>query len=148
MRMTRPSSSSDVYDERFELRFRREDIEALQERIARDAADQGFGETSAFAIRLALEEALNNAFKHGNKSDPEKVVTVQYRVDREHIDILVEDQGEGFDPSTIPDPTQEENIEIPCGRGITLMRAFMSEVRFHPPGNRVQLRFAKQAGAA
>jgi serine/threonine-protein kinase RsbW len=125
------------------LQGSREDIERLQERILGAVKRHGFGETCTFAIRLALEEALSNAFKHGNKADPSKTVTVDLRIDPAAVDIQVEDEGEGFDPSVIPDPTQLENIEIPCGRGITLMRAFMSYVQFHPPGNRVQMRFVK-----
>ena len=57
------------------------------------------------------------------------------------IEIDIEDQGAGFDPETIPDPTAEENIEIPAGRGIVLMKSFMTDVTFHPPGNRVFMRF-------
>ena len=94
-------------------------------------------------MRLALEEALTNAVQHGNKNDPERRVTVQCEIgDRETL-IDVRDEGEGFDPRSVPDPTAAENIDIPSGRGLMLMRSFMAEVVIHPPGNRVTMRYAR-----
>ena len=86
-----------------------------------------------------------NAFKHGNKNDPDKVVTLECRIDGSTIELHVEDEGAGFDPDSVPDPTELENLEIPSGRGIVLMRSFMSEVSFEPPGNRVRLVFTRPA---
>jgi serine/threonine-protein kinase RsbW len=111
-----------------------------------DAIEQSrYDETSRFAIRLAFEEALTNAFKHGNKFDPRKMVTIECRVDDRQVVIDIADEGEGFDPDSVPDPTEEENLEIPSGRGIVLMRAFMTNVRFEPPGNRVRLTYERPA---
>ena len=107
----------------------------------------GFGEAASFAIRLALEEALVNGFRHGNKGDPTKSVTVRCAIDAQGAEIEVTDEGEGFDPGSVPDPTAEENIEIPSGRGIMLMRAYMSEVEYLPPGNRLRIRYRKPAEA-
>lgn len=101
--------------------------------------------TCSFAVRLAIEEALANAFRHGNKGDRRKHVRLVCQVDARQVRIEIEDQGEGFDPNAVPDPTAPENIELPCGRGIVLMRAYMSSVVFHPPGNRVEMRFDRQA---
>jgi serine/threonine-protein kinase RsbW len=98
-----------------------------------------FREDDLFAIKLALEEALVNAVKHGNKLDPEKIVRIQYRVTHHRADITIEDQGPGFNPAELPDPTAEENLEMTSGRGILLMRAYMSSVVFNPSGNRVTL---------
>jgi serine/threonine-protein kinase RsbW len=53
--------------------------------------------------------------------------------------VAVEDEGEGFDPGSVPDPTDDANIEIPSGRGLMLMGAYMSEIRYVPPGNRVEM---------
>lgn len=108
---------------------------ALLEAIRQRHYDPG----SCFAIRIALEEALTNAFRHGNRNDPDKTVTLDCRVNSEGVVIDIEDEGEGFDPDAVPDPTEEENMEIPSGRGIVLMRSFMSEVVFQPPGNRVRM---------
>jgi len=57
--------------------------------------------------------------------------------------IDVEDVGEGFDPDSVPDPTEQENLEIPSGRGIVLMKSFMSHIEYEPPGNRVRMTFKR-----
>jgi serine/threonine-protein kinase RsbW len=98
-----------------------------------------FGEADLFALKLALEEALVNAVKHGNKLDRAKEVRVHYRVCDQRVDITIEDQGEGFNPAEVPNPTDEENIDRCSGRGILLMRAYMSSVVFNPQGNKVTL---------
>lgn len=99
----------------------------------------GYGESCAFAIRLALEEALTNAVRHGNRMNPAKAVEVEYDIDPQRAIITVTDQGEGFDPDAVPDPTIDENLEKPSGRGIMLMRAYMDEVCFNDRGNQVRL---------
>ena len=98
-----------------------------------------FGDADLFAIKLALEEALVNAVKHGNKLDPAKTVKVQYHVNAQRADVAIEDQGPGFNPAELPDPTADENLEMCSGRGILLMRAYMSSVVFNPTGNKVTL---------
>lgn len=92
-----------------------------------------------FAIKLALEEALANAIKHGNASDPAKRIVFEFEVDPERVRFSVEDEGGGFDPADVPDPTLDENLEKPSGRGVMLMRAYMNEVDFNDAGNRVTL---------
>lgn len=102
----------------------------LQEKILQLLSDQGFSEKVLFGIRLSVEEALINAIKHGNKLDPDKQVRVSYTINNEHFLIEIEDQGNGFDPSDIPDPTAPENLERPSGRGLLLMKAYMTECEF------------------
>ncbi|OGJ61167.1 hypothetical protein A3C37_05305 [Candidatus Peribacteria bacterium RIFCSPHIGHO2_02_FULL_53_20] len=99
----------------------------------------GATERDRHAVRLALEEALVNAIKHGNEMLSEKKVFVRVRSVPGHVTIEIEDQGEGFFPEQVPDPTEDENLERPCGRGIMLMRAFMTSVRFNVSGNCVTL---------
>lgn len=101
--------------------------------------DQGYDDDQVFAVRLAFEEALVNAMKHGNGFDPNLSVHVAYRVTPERVEIRVADEGGGFTPGTVPDPTQDENLERPCGRGIMLMRCYMDEVSFSPRGNEVSM---------
>ena len=96
-----------------------------------------WGERDIFAVHLSLEEALVNAIKHGNGFDAAKAVRVVCKVSDERIRIVVTDEGDGFDPDAVPDPTEEENLERPCGRGVHLMRNFMSEVHFNAAGNSV-----------
>lgn len=113
--------------------------QAVQERIVRMLEEMNFSPRDVFSVRLALEEALVNAIKHGNRMDPDKSVRIFCHVDREKIRLEIEDQGPGFDPGDVPDPTCEENLEKPCGRGIMLMRAFMNFVEYSDTGNCVTL---------
>ncbi|MCA9072588.1 MAG: ATP-binding protein [Planctomycetaceae bacterium] len=96
--------------------------------------------TDVMGVRLALEEVLMNAIKHGNKMDPAKVVRIQYVVTEEHVSVEVEDQGEGFQPDKVPDPTLPENLERPGGRGVFLIQQFMSTVEFNSRGNLVRMK--------
>jgi serine/threonine-protein kinase RsbW len=111
----------------------------LQEDIERDLLAQRFDEKDIFSIKLALEEALVNAIKHGNQADRSKRVFVTYRVFAGRFDIDIRDEGRGFDPEDVPDPLAVENLERPCGRGLLLMRHYMTEVVFHAPGNRMTM---------
>ncbi len=121
--------------------------QALQEQILRQLEELQFAEHDLFGVRLALEEALVNAIKHGNRLDASKSVRVQWIIDHERVVIEIEDEGEGFDPGEVPDPTADENLERPCGRGIHLMRAFMTSIEYYDRGNRVVLIKAKTAAA-
>jgi serine/threonine-protein kinase RsbW len=111
----------------------------VEEEILGECRKHGYGEDDLFGVKLALEEALVNAVKHGNRMDKEKVVRVRYRVTDQRADVTIEDQGEGFSPADLPDPTDEENLCRCSGRGILLMRAYMSSVVFNPRGNMVTL---------
>ena len=92
-----------------------------------------------FSIKLALEEALVNAIRHGNRSDPTKRVHVAYRVLPGRFEVHITDEGAGFDPAAVPDPTALENLERPGGRGLMLMRHYMTDVAFNERGNSVTL---------
>ncbi|MBX9584398.1 MAG: ATP-binding protein [Gemmataceae bacterium] len=112
---------------------------ALQARIEDALQAFGYGDRDVFAIRLALEEALVNAIKHGNQLDPDKRVHVRYTVAPDRFDVRIADEGPGFDPAAVPDPTEDDFIERPCGRGLLLIRGFMSSVEYHGCGNVVTM---------
>jgi serine/threonine-protein kinase RsbW len=97
----------------------------------------GCTEKELFSVKLALEEALVNAIKHGNGYDRNKRVTISYIVLANRFEITVTDEGNGFDPADVPDPTAVENLERPCGRGLMLMRHYMTHVEFNERGNSV-----------
>jgi serine/threonine-protein kinase RsbW len=99
----------------------------------------GFDSDSQFAIKLALEEALINAIKHGNKLDKSKRVKVEWRVTPQVAEIEIEDEGPGFDRTSVPDPTNEHNLEKLTGRGILLIEAYMTRVEYSNGGRRVKL---------
>jgi serine/threonine-protein kinase RsbW len=96
-----------------------------------------FGEDERFAIKLALEEALCNAVKHGNKCDRSKKITVRYAVTAECCQVVVRDEGSGFTPDEVPDPTSPDRLPLPDGRGIMLLRAYMDQVEYRDNGREV-----------
>ena len=98
-----------------------------------------YDEQSSFAIRLALEEGLMNAIKHGNKLDPGKTVHVEAKVTPRSTQITIEDQGKGFARTEVPDPCASENLLKCSGRGILLMEAYMDKVQYTRGGRRVKM---------
>lgn len=118
----------------------RDQIDALQDLIIEGAEEMGYAKGARFALRLAVEEAIANAFRHGHRDlPPETPVEIGYRLDPERILVSVQDQGPGFEPGAVPDPTLDENLEIPGGRGLVLMRAYMTRVAYNETGNRVEM---------
>lgn len=98
-----------------------------------------FSKEDIFAIHLALEEAISNAVRHGNKMDPTKKVSIDYSVGPDKIKLTITDQGNGFDPDAIPDPRCGENLYKPEGRGLLLMRSYIDIVEFNKRGNSVYM---------
>jgi len=96
----------------------------------------GVGEDAAFGVDVAVREAITNAMVHGNKEDEAKTIELTLNCLGRELEIEVKDQGEGFDPTSIPDPTDPANILKTSGRGIFLMRTFMDAVQWsmHPEG--------------
>ncbi len=117
----------------------RTEIPRVIEKIVAAMGDHIYSEKDIFAVRLALEEALVNAVRHGNQEDAAKHVRVSFLVGPERILIEVQDEGNGFDPDDVPDPLAPENLERSSGRGLHLMRTYMSWVRFNAEGNCVTM---------
>jgi len=112
---------------------------SFQDHIEELLKSHAVGSQDIFSIRLGLEEALVNAIKHGNQLDRNKKVTISYRVLVDRLEIRISDEGSGFDPGDVPDPTAIENLERPCGRGLMLMRYYMDNVDYGPSGNSVTM---------
>ncbi len=108
-----------------------------EERIMAELARCKYGADVTFAIKLALEEALTNAVRHGNDNDASRQLVVRYAVSPERAVIMVRDEGCGFVPNRVPDPTADANLERPSGRGIMLMHAYMTRIHFNQAGNEV-----------
>ena len=122
--------SSIVTLETTELRFASR-IEAVEEAalaVSEFLRRAGASEDVIFGLDMAVREAITNAMVHGNKLDEEKFVKVNLRNPPETVEITVHDQGTGFNPDEVPDPTEEGNILKTSGRGIFFMRNFMDEV--------------------
>ncbi|MEO1997179.1 MAG: ATP-binding protein [Planctomycetaceae bacterium] len=130
----------------FQVSSQAVDAQSVQERVIAALERLEYTERDVFGTRLALEEAVVNAMKHGNRMDPGKRVTIGCRVDSDVARFEIEDEGPGFCPDSVPDPTADENLDKPSGRGIMLMRAFMNVVEFNERGNRVVME--KWRGAA
>ncbi len=105
----------------------------------------GISEEAAFGIDLAVREAVTNAVLHGNRQDENKTVDVTLKSSPDAVEISVHDQGDGFNPEDVPDPTAAENILKTSGRGIFLMRTFMDEVDWSiRPGGGTTVRMVKR----
>lgn len=92
-------------------------------------------------IMIAVTESVNNAIKHGNNNDNSKNVSLSLSLNENIIKFIIEDEGNGFDYSNLPDPTSPENLDKPGGRGIFLMRHLSDEVNFKDNGRVVELSF-------
>ena len=99
----------------------------------------GWPEADVFAVHLAVEEAIVNAIVHGNKLDPTKKVHVACEVSAERVLVSIADEGPGFNPAAVPDCTADDRLEAPGGRGVMLMRSFMTRIEYNPAGNAVVL---------
>ncbi len=104
----------------------------------------GWTESELFGIHLALDEALTNATVHGNGADTSKKIDVDCRVSPERFFVAITDQGSGFNPQDIPDPTDEEHLTVPSGRGVMLMKSYMTNVYYNERGNSVKMELCRK----
>ncbi len=116
-----------------------DDVHVVRDSIIESIRGAGFDESACFGIQLALDEALANAVIHGNGRSTKARVVITYDVTARKVYLSIEDEGTGFDPSSVDDPTREENLEIPAGRGLFLMRAYMTQVHYNDRGNCVTM---------
>jgi serine/threonine-protein kinase RsbW len=93
----------------------------------------------SFNFRTALAEALANAIRYGTGEHPDRIVRVRVELGRDAVRIHVSDDGAGFDPSDLPDPTRPENLEREDGRGLFVIRHLVDDVAFNAEGNGICL---------
>ena len=113
--------------------------QSIGERIMEEVSQAGFSTRDQFGIRLSVDEAVTNAIKHGNRLSPDKKVRIEFRRSEAGVRIEIEDEGDGFRPQDVPDCTLDENLDCPTGRGLMLMREFMTRIEYSEKGNRVVL---------
>jgi len=114
-------------------------IVGVYKRILSELKANKYKQEDIFAVHLALEEAFTNAITHGNKMNSDKEVKIDYSVGLDKFEISMMDEGEGFDPSAIPDPRYGENLYKINGRGLLLMHSYMDVVEFNNHGNGVRM---------
>jgi serine/threonine-protein kinase RsbW len=106
----------------------------VQKTILAEVRRRKFDSEAVFAIRLSLGEALINAIRHGNQGAREKLVRVEAKIGARQAEIVIEDEGCGFDRGAVPDPTLDENLIKPTGRGIHLIETYMDKVQWSHGG--------------
>jgi serine/threonine-protein kinase RsbW len=109
------------------------------ERVLLEVEANNFSQEDLFAVHLALQEAFANSIKHGNKMDPRKQVKVECSIDSDKIEICLTDEGDGFDPDSVPDPRHGQNVYKTEGRGLLLMHSYMDVVEFDERGSSVRM---------
>ena len=114
-------------------------IDGVYKQILSELKANKYKQEDIFAVHLALEEAFTNAITHGNKMNSDKEVKIDYSVGLDKFEVSMIDEGEGFDPSVIPDPRYGENLYKINGRGLLLMRSYMDVVEFNNSGNSVRM---------
>lgn len=136
--------------EKFELAIPSDTTVAqeVQERIVAELEKRNYTSRDVFGVRLSLEEAITNAIRHGNGNDKSLKVKIKCEISNEMMRVEIEDEGPGFTPSDVPDPTSDENLELAGGRGVLLMEAYMTKVEYNAKGNKVLLEKARTVETA
>lgn len=117
-----------------------EEIDSITSRILKEMDETGYSDEIIRKMKLTVTELLANAIGHGNKNDGRKKVTIGHVIEPEETCIGIIDEGEGFDPTDIPDPTLPENLIKDHGRGLYIVGNFVDEIRFNKKGNRVLIK--------
>jgi serine/threonine-protein kinase RsbW len=102
-------------------------------------AELGWHKTDLFAVHMALEESISNAIRHGNKEDPKKQVEVRCECSPTRFWVQITDEGSGFKPSAVPDCCAPDRLEVAGGRGLALIKAYMTDVQYNDLGNRLTM---------
>lgn len=117
-------------------------VDAAEHAVLDFARKLGFGDDDLHQITVALREAMVNAIVHGNKYSSEKKVRLSAWQEGAALKMVVQDEGNGFDPAGLPDPLAQENLLKESGRGILLIQAFVDEFqvrRLSPAGTEVMM---------
>jgi serine/threonine-protein kinase RsbW len=126
---------------RLKVESRMSNLRVIENAIDEMTGAIGINQDNYGKILVATLEAVNNAIKHGNKDNPQKLVDIEIEYDKDEIRITITDEGGGFNPAGIPDPTLPENIEEISGRGVFLMTKLSDSIKFNEKGNSVTMSF-------
>ncbi|MFH1798212.1 MAG: ATP-binding protein [Candidatus Omnitrophota bacterium] len=114
-------------------------LKNISKKIKNVLNSKEFDKGDIFDLQVAFEEVLRNAIVHGNKSNLSKRVIVEVELVGDTVKACIEDEGKGFDPEILPDPTHEENLLKENGRGVFLVKNLMDEVRYEAGGRIVTI---------
>lgn len=148
--MNDDSSSSSVYDagsgpvrRRRVLASEHHHVETVVDWLEDLAGQHGLGDELLNRLLVAVSEAVNNSLCHGNQLNPVRDVVVEVTLTSDSVDVVVEDEGIGFEPERIENPLAEDNLWKEGGRGVYLMEKLTDDVRFENDGRRVFLHFER-----
>jgi serine/threonine-protein kinase RsbW len=140
--MLKSSFNNDSCSQALELPSCLESIHVVEMVILQVKEKHAINEENYTGIWIAINEAVTNAIKHGNRYDPSKKVffSIETKENR-YLCFTVKDEGDGFDPAGVPDPTSAERLEEPNGRGVFLIRNFADTVKFSQNGTLLEMCF-------
>ena len=118
---------------KLDIASRLEMLETVQTVLLHLSGIVGFDEEATHYMSVAVRESVVNAIKHGNAGDEGKLVAISFILDAGRLEVSVRDEGRGFDPASVPNPTAVENLLKADGRGIFFMRSFMDDVSYAFP---------------
>jgi serine/threonine-protein kinase RsbW len=125
----------------FTLRTDLDSLAEIESLIDQIRAERDFGDEVAGNLMMAFHEAVTNAIIHGNQLDPSKVVDIKAWFEDDQLVLQVTDQGNGFNPDSLPDPLDENNLLKSGGRGVFLIRQFSDYIEFNDKGNILTIRY-------
>ena len=125
----------------FKIESRISSLRQVENAIDEATQELGISQVSYGKILVSALEAVNNAIMHGNNNNPDKSVSIEMEYLHEVLRIQIDDEGEGFIPENVPDPTRPENIEECNGRGVYLMKHLADELVYNQFGNSVTMTF-------
>jgi len=128
-------------NKKFKIKSNISNLRVVEKAIDEISTEIGFNQDNYGKILVSTMEAVNNAIVHGNNKEESKSVEIEISFKKNILRISVSDEGMGFKPKEIPDPTKPENIENLSGRGVFLMSKLADKIEFNEKGNKVTMSF-------
>ena len=126
-------------EETHRLQGTRASMDFVQQSVLDGMESFGYGEENRFAVRIAVEEAMANAVLHGHRGDQDQLIEIHWTISSSQVAMFVSDDGRGYNSSAVPDPTADENLTLPSGRGLAMIKAFMTTVHVSDAGRKIKM---------
>ena len=126
-------------EETHRLQGTRASMDFVQQSVLDGMESFGYGEENRFAVRIAVEEAMANAVLHGHRGDQDQLIEIHWTISSSQVAMFVSDDGRGYNSSAVPDPTADENLTLPSGRGLAMIKAFMTTVHVSDAGRKIEM---------